>query len=257
MSNFFTQCGEHACGFTDYFPVLTGTAAIALAIFGVWKYFHEVSRDRAQLQLEREAKKADEDRYRAQIEIAEADRVDQEDRERKRLEEERQRHQDLEDRERERARQELLWKHHQEARSFLLELRSSKLVSDALKMIDYHSAQFAIPSLLGEFNELEINRHDVVHGLRTDSMTFSDKDEYIRKCFDEFLVYVGEISYFLEQGNVPVDYFVPFLGWYSSRAKDQEHIESYCQVFGLNRSWVTLIKISNAFSDSNKTSAKQ
>lgn len=188
---------------------------MALAVFGVWKYFHELARDRQQLQYDR------------------------------------QQHEKLELREREKVRQELLWKHHQEARSFLLELRGSKLVNDALKMIDYESAQFSVPDVAGEVNKMRISHDDVVHGLRTEDMMFSEKDEYIRKCFDELLVYVGEISYFLEQGNVPVDYFVPFFGWYSSRAKEHEHIEDYCQYFGLSRSWNTLLKISNAFGESN------
>ena len=191
--DFFLLCGEYPCGAVNYFPVLTGIATTLIALFGVWRYFHEVKRDRASAVEER------------------------------------------------------LWKHHQEARSFLIQLRGSKLIEDALRMIDYSSASYAVPDITGEVEILRIDREAVVHGLRVSEMTFSKNEEYIRKCFDELLVSIGEIDHFLEQGDVSADYFVPYLGYYASRLEPQQHVRVYSHTFGLQYAWDALVSISEAY----------
>lgn len=153
-------------------------------------------------------------------------------------------------RDRELSESDRIWRHHQEARKFITEFRASPFIEDALRMIDYSSFDYRVPGLDG----LTTIDHDAVEqGLRTTSMSLTEIDEYVGKCFDELLVLVGEIHYFAKQDQVSIDYFVPSLGWYAFRAKQQTYIRIYGEFFGLDYSWETLMVISDAFEERQQT----
>lgn len=130
-----------------------------------------------------------------------------------------------------------------EARKLLVELRKSPEVQRALELIDYSSSRFDLPDLL----DVEITRSDTIIGLRTKNFVFDEKDTFVRSCFDEFLIQMAEIGMLIDRNKLEVDYFVPRMGWYCFRARDQAHIENYARAFGLHAAWVLIEKIAERF----------
>lgn len=85
---------------------------------------------------------------------------------------------------------ELRWKQSNSARELLKDLNNSKFAYYATIMIDYSGRNFNID----DNQSFDVNFEDIRRSLRTNLLQFSEKELFIRDCFDNFLFHIEIIE---------------------------------------------------------------
>ena len=123
---------------------------------------------------------------------------------------------------------ELRWKQAQAAKELNDKMLADKEVVAALLMLDWNGREFEVKPGQRE----AIASEDMVGALRTTRLDFTDKEAYIRDCFDMLFYYLGLFEHYIRRGLVdpldlehPIEYYVRILG--SKRAAFEPYLAEY------------------------------
>lgn len=115
---------------------------------------------------------------------------------------------------REQRQKELRWRKSKEAKIILDELFGNSYSRDAMKMLDWSGREYEIK----EGIKKTISVNDVLKGLRVNNLEFSDKEAFIRDCFDQFFDKLEYIQHLVTTELIdfrdisgPIEYYVDLM----------------------------------------------
>jgi hypothetical protein len=126
---------------------------------------------------------------------------------------------------------ELRWKQATAAKEFFDEILTNPYVSDALQMLDWSGREYKIDS----DTVATISSDDVWYALRITNLKFTEKETYIRDCFDRLLYSVERVEqsiriclFNFEDVRYPLEYYVRKL----SAGKKRKAFEGFMKDYG-------------------------
>jgi hypothetical protein len=126
---------------------------------------------------------------------------------------------------------ELRWKQATAAKEFFDEILADSRVNDALQMLDWSGRDYKID----EDTVATITSEDVWYALRTTNLKFTEKETYIRDCFDRLLYSVERIEQSISIGlfnfedvQYPLEYYARKL----RSGKKREAFEGFLRSYG-------------------------
>ena len=105
---------------------------------------------------------------------------------------------------------ELRWKQAEAAKKLVDEMLTDELALAAIKMLDWNDLEYEIKPGLRD----TINKSDYLSALRTKDLDFSNKEAYIRHCFDSLFGYMAMMEHYIKSELVLVDDIAYPLGYY-------------------------------------------
>ena len=118
------------------------------------------------------------------------------------------------------------WKKTAQAKNFLDEIKSDYRSSSELKMIDWSNRYYKISDDFDEDIITNITYDDVILALRTSNLKFTQKESFIRDCFDSLFEKFEIIEHFLIQNFIDFEDISPPLQYYINKIKkDNSYIE--------------------------------
>ena len=119
-------------------------------------------------------------------------------------------------------REELTWRKAELARKVLLEVRSDSRIQNALRMLDWTGRDYQVAP-----NQWKtVTWEEMGYALRiTDTMSFDDKEAFVRDCFDSLFEALEQVEHYLRTGllefrdvEFPLEYHVEKLRGFKSAA---------------------------------------
>ena len=114
----------------------------------------------------------------------------------------------------EQSKLQLRWKQAEAAKKILDEMHSDKNAVAAMKMLDWNDVEFEVAPGKNEV----IWEKDYVKALRTNNLTFTDKEMFIRNSFDSLFYYMAMMEHYiktdlilLEDVRFPLDYYLKII----------------------------------------------
>jgi hypothetical protein len=130
---------------------------------------------------------------------------------------------------------ELRWKQAEAAKKMLDEMLTDQGAQAAMTMLDWDDLEFEIKPGV----KANIWEKDYVSALRTKDLDFSDKEAYIRSCFDNLFYYMAMMDHYINSGLVlledvvfPLDYYLAIMN--RNRNAFHAFLEHYGQTRTLN-----------------------
>ncbi len=127
---------------------------------------------------------------------------------------------------------ELRWKQAEAAKKLLDEMLTDTRAVAAMKMLDWNDLEFEVKPGL----KLTIWEHEYVKALRTSNLKFTDKEAYIRDCFDSLFYFMAMIEHYahselvrLEDVAFPLDYYMKIIN------KNRAVFDKFLLHYGLKR----------------------
>jgi hypothetical protein len=130
--------------------------------------------------------------------------------------------------------EELRWKKAQLAKELLDELYSDPYASDAMLMLDWSGRQFRVKANRNQPDGemMPISWPDVWAALRITELNFSDKEKFIRDCFDAFFGYMQSIAHYIAIDLIdPADVRHPFDYYISSLDRNAFVFDNFIDVY--------------------------
>lgn len=149
------------------------------------------------------------------------------------------------------SQRELTWKKAAEAEKLLSEMYKNKLSAHAMLMLDWEDGRYYLPpedwrgKVENTSKEFLIDRQAVIAALRPDESKggryFTDKEVYIRDCFDQFLYFIDRMQQAIEIDLVerkhiefPTKYFI-------EKMKNDKHTyDQFIKDYGYTKSLVLM-----------------
>ncbi len=123
---------------------------------------------------------------------------------------------------------ELRWKQASSGKALLDELLTDVNAQAAMRMLDWDDLEYEVTR-----GKLEtISEADYLKALRTTNLNFSDKEKYIRNCFDSLFYFMAMFEHYtrsqlvaLEDVAFPLDYYIRIMN--RNRAVFENFLEHY------------------------------
>jgi hypothetical protein len=127
---------------------------------------------------------------------------------------------------------ELRWKQAEAAKKMLDEMLSDPAAQAAMTMLDWNDLDFEIKPGV----KAKIWEEDYMRALRTENLDFSDKEAYIRRCFDNLFYYMAMMEHYIKSGLVlledvvfPLDYYLAIMN------RNRDTFDTFLERYGQTR----------------------
>lgn len=144
------------------------------------------------------------------------------------------------ERELEQKQLELRWKQAEAAKKLLDEMLTDVRAVAAMKMLDWNELEYEIKPGLNQ----QIDEEDYIKALRVSNLNFSDKEAYIRDCFDSLFYYMAMIGHYIHSDLVrmedvvfPLDYYMKIIN------RNREVFDKFLNHYELDRSMEFMKKL--------------
>ncbi len=124
--------------------------------------------------------------------------------------------------------EEYLWKRAEQAKTITNQIWANERCTDAMMMLDWTNRTYKI----SEDEEVRITTSDVTEALTTENLAFSEKQAYIRDCFDALLDAMQYLEHLIQIGLVdfsdvgfPMRYSIEELS--GKRPEIERYIDAY------------------------------
>ncbi len=138
---------------------------------------------------------------------------------------------------------ELRWKQAEAAKKLLDEMLSDPNAKAAMTMLDWSDREFEIAPGV----RAKIGKQDYVRALRTDGLGFTEKEAYIRTCFDALFYFMAMMEHNiiselvrLEDVAYPLDYFIAIMN------RDREVFTKFLKRYDQDRTLLFIERLEKA-----------
>jgi hypothetical protein len=133
---------------------------------------------------------------------------------------------------REQRARELRWQQANAGKHLVDELLSDEYSDAALTMLDWSGLEYEITPK----ERVVVTREDYVSALRVENLNFTEKEQYIRDCFDTLFYYMGTMQHHEENALVRFDDVVYPLDYYANRMRhDADLFRRFLDYYRLGR----------------------
>lgn len=133
-------------------------------------------------------------------------------------------------RNREQRAEELRWRQAREAKEIIASLEEDRRARCAMTMLDWPGGR---PFRVRDDAEERIAKDDWLPALRTENVTFTKTETFVRDCFDGFLDKLEHVNNYITIGLVNFSDVETPLGYYVKlMANDRQTIESFMKSYG-------------------------
>lgn len=120
------------------------------------------------------------------------------------------------------------WKQTEQARIFLDEIKNNYKVYSALQMLDWSERNYTLENAV----EMNITSEDIKIGLRTKKLQFSEKEAFIRDCFDSLYDNFEMIEHFIKKDLIVFEDIAIPIKYYVEKINKKQFHSSYMKEYG-------------------------
>ncbi len=136
----------------------------------------------------------------------------------------------------------LRWKQAEAAKKILDEMHADKNAAAAMKMLDWNDVKFEVVPGKREV----IWEEDYVKALRTKNLDFTEKEMFIRNCFDNLFYYMAMMEHYVKSDLIllqdvafPLDYYL------NTMKRNHEVFENFLIFYEQDRTHNFMKRLSN------------